>query len=182
MSDLADPFDGLALGSQSAEMPRGMALGQCPGEPLCRGEALELRSGLDCWACAVLLTAHNILVTLLNVLLIVTVFGSILLPASIMVTIGLLCHSQVLNSQASHCKQFLNDNSSTALMVVGFVLVTPLAVLALAAYCRLARRLELGLCFIPYSKAVYRNLPASRYRWTGGCCLRTGETSGKVWV
>ncbi|GCC42521.1 hypothetical protein chiPu_0026676, partial [Chiloscyllium punctatum] len=94
MSDLADPFDGLALGSQSAEMPRGMALGQCPGEPLCRGEALELRSGLDCWACAVLLTAHNILVTLLNVLLIVTVFGSILLPASIMVTIGLLCHSQ----------------------------------------------------------------------------------------
>ncbi|XP_048476024.1 transmembrane protein 88-like [Rhincodon typus] len=177
MSDLVDSFDTLALGQQSVEVPP-----QYPSDPACRGEGLELRSGLDCWACAVLLTAHNILVTLLNVLLITTVFGTILLPASIMVTFGLLCHSQVLNSQASHCTEILSDNSSTALMVVGFVLVTPLAVLALAAYCRLARHLQLGLCFIPYSKAVYRNLPASRYRWTGICCLRKGETSGKVWV
>uniref|UniRef100_UPI00398F5588 transmembrane protein 88-like n=1 Tax=Pristiophorus japonicus TaxID=55135 RepID=UPI00398F5588 len=146
------------------------------------GEGLELRSALDCWACAVLVTGHNVLVALLNALLLAGVFGAVLLPASVMVVFGFLCHSQVLNSEASQCKEILNDNSSTALMVVGFVLVTPLAVLALAAYCRLARHLQLGLCFVPYSRAVYRNLPASRYRQAGLCCLRAGETAGKVWV
>ncbi|XP_067882979.1 transmembrane protein 88-like [Heterodontus francisci] len=147
-----------------------------------RDETLQLRSTLDCWACAVLVTAQNAVVGLFNILLIAAVFGTVLMPASIMVVFGFLCHSQVLNSHAAHCKELLNDNSSTALMVVGFVLVTPLAVLALAAYCRLARHLQLGLCFIPYSKAVYRNLPASRYRGAGLCCLKTGETAGKVWV
>ncbi|XP_067827930.1 transmembrane protein 88-like [Heptranchias perlo] len=153
-----------------------------PYSPAGGSEGLELRSALDCWACAVLLTAHNALVGLLNVLLIAAVFGAVLMPASVMVVFGFLCHSQVLNSQAAHCKEILNDNSSTALMVVGFLLVTPLAVLALAAYCRLARHLQLGLCFVPYSKAVYRNLPASRYRGAGVCCLKAGETAGKVWV
>ena len=34
------------------------------------------------------------------------------------------------------------------LLVVGFLLETPLLVLALAKYCRLARQLQLGLSFI----------------------------------
>ncbi|XP_072349620.1 transmembrane protein 88a [Scyliorhinus torazame] len=158
--------------------------GERPPRPGGLGQAgdLELRSTLDCWACAVLVTAQNVVVSVFNTLLITAVFGIVLLPAAIMVVFGFLCHSQVLNSQAAHCQEVLNDNSSTALMVVGFVLVTPLAVLALAAYCRLARHLQLGLCFIPYSKAVYRNLPASHYQGTGLCCLRTANTTRKVWV
>lgn len=74
-----------------------------------------------------------------------------------------------------------------ALLVVGFLLVTPLLVLALAAYCRLARHLQLGLCFIPYSRAVYKNLPATRHRGAG-CCGGGGRDGadgggkGKVWV
>lgn len=74
-----------------------------------------------------------------------------------------------------------------ALLVVGFLLVTPLLVLALAAYCRLARHLQLGLCFIPYSRAVYKNLPATHHRGLGaGCCGgrdgTDGGGKGKVWV
>uniref|UniRef100_A0A3B5LF25 EF-hand domain-containing protein n=1 Tax=Xiphophorus couchianus TaxID=32473 RepID=A0A3B5LF25_9TELE len=39
----------------------------------------------------------------------------------------------------------LTDGGCVALLVVGFLLVTPLLVLALAAYCRLARHLQLEL-------------------------------------
>ena len=86
-----------------------------------------------------------------------------------------------------YCSDLLTDGGCVALLVVGFLLVTPLLVLALAAYCRLARHLQLGLCFIPYSRAVYKNLPATQHRGLGtGCCGgRNGaEGSGKakVWV
>lgn len=84
-----------------------------------------------------------------------------------------------------YCSDLLTDGGCVALLVVGFLLVTPLLVLALAAYCRLARHLQLGLCFIPYSRAVYKNLPASQHRGlgTGCCCGRDGaDGKGKVWV
>ncbi|XP_062903696.1 transmembrane protein 88-like [Mobula hypostoma] len=153
-----------------------------PYSPSGQGETPQLRTTLDCWACGVLISAHNLLVALLNLLLLILVFGAVLLPAAVMVSFGLLCHSQVLHSPPARCLEILGDGSSTALMVVGFMLVTPLGVLALAAYCRLARHLQLGLCFVPYSKAVYRNLPAAHYRARGVCCLQGAQEAGKVWV
>lgn len=87
-----------------------------------------------------------------------------------------------------YCSDLLDDTGCVALLVVGFLLLTPLLVLALAAYCRLARHLQLGMCFIPYSRAVYKNLPATRQRGgdSGGCCGRQGaserEGKGSVWV
>ncbi|KAL0182466.1 hypothetical protein M9458_021841, partial [Cirrhinus mrigala] len=85
-----------------------------------------------------------------------------------------------------YCSDLLDDGGCVALLVVGFLLLAPLLVLALAAYCRMARHLQLGLCFIPYSRAVYKNLPASRHRGLGGCCGQQGagesEGKGSVWV
>ncbi|KPP65446.1 hypothetical protein Z043_116139 [Scleropages formosus] len=91
------------------------------------------------------------------------------------------------HGSAQYCSELLSDGGCVALLVVGFLLVTPLLVLALAAYCRLARHLQLGLCFIPYSRAVYKNLPASQHRGlTGGCCGHQGASGNrgkaKVWV
>lgn len=143
---------------------------------------LELRTSLDCWACAVLISAQNLLIGIFNILIIGLIFGLILLPAIIMVVFGFLCHSKVQNAEAHYCMEMLNDKGSTALITVGFILLIPLMVLALAAYCRAARRLELGLCFIPYSKAVYKNLPASHYNSLGFCCERAGNAAAKVWV
>ncbi|CAF96459.1 unnamed protein product, partial [Tetraodon nigroviridis] len=120
------------------------------------GEApLELRGSLDCWACSVLVTAQNVLIAAINACLVALVFGSIMTPAIVMVTFGFLCHSTVRPHQTPpYCWDLLGDGGCVALLVVGFLLVTPLLVLALAAYCRLARHLQLGLCFIPYSRAV----------------------------
>lgn len=91
------------------------------------------------------------------------------------------------HSSAPYCSELLSDGGCVALLVVGFLLVTPLLVLALAAYWRLARHLQLGLCFIPYSRAVYKNLPARRHRGlaAAGCCRKGGADGGgkgKVWV
>lgn len=84
-----------------------------------------------------------------------------------------------------YCSDLLDDTSCVALLVVGFLLLTPLLVLALAAYCRLARHLQLGMCFIPYSRAVYKNLPTSRQQ-AGGCCGqkegKERDGKGSVWV
>lgn len=97
-----------------------------------------------------------------------------------------VCRPQVQpNGTSLYCSDLLDDGGCVALLVVGFILVTPLLVLALAAYCRLAHHLQLGICFIPYSRAVYKNLPASRQRG-GGCCGQQGgsegEGKGSVWV
>ncbi|TMS14434.1 Transmembrane protein 88 [Larimichthys crocea] len=149
----------------------------------------ELRGSLDCWACSVLVTAQNMIIALINGLLASVVFGIILTPALTMIIFGFLCHSTVQPHGTSvYCSDLLDDGSCVALLVVGFLLLTPLLVLALAAYCRLARHLQLGMCFIPYSRAVYKNLPASRSRGgdAGGCCGQQGalerEGKGSVWV
>ncbi|XP_066222537.1 transmembrane protein 88 isoform X2 [Saccopteryx leptura] len=54
----------------------------------------EPRDPLDCWACAVLVTAQNLLVAAFNLLLLALVLGTILLPAVTMLGFGFLCHSQ----------------------------------------------------------------------------------------
>ncbi|XP_024920947.1 transmembrane protein 88b isoform X1 [Cynoglossus semilaevis] len=152
---------------------------------------LELRGSLDCWACSVLVTAQNLVIAAINACLAGLVFGSILTPAIVMVVFGFLCHSTVRKVRPQettpYCADLLTDGGCVALLVVGFLLLTPLLVLALAAYCRLARHLQLGLCFIPYSRAVYKNLPASQHRGLGaGCCggREGGDINGKakVWV
>ncbi|XP_068164319.1 transmembrane protein 88 b [Antennarius striatus] len=149
---------------------------------------LELRGSLDCWACSVLVTAQNLIIATINACLAGLVFGIVLTPAIVMVVFGFLCHSSVRpHGTMPYCSDLLTDGGCVALLVVGFLLVTPLLVLALAAYCRLARHLQLGLCFIPYSRAVYKNLPASRHRGLGtSCCGGTdgadGSGKGKVWV
>ncbi|XP_037336991.2 transmembrane protein 88 b [Pungitius pungitius] len=146
---------------------------------------LELRGSLDCWACSVLVTAQNLIIATINACLAGLVFGTVLTPAIVMVVFGFLCHSTVHpHGATTYCSDLLTDGGCVALLVVGFLLVTPLLVLALAAYCRLARHLQLGLCFIPYSRAVYKNLPATQHRGLGtGCCGgRDGGGKGKVWV
>ncbi|KAA0723091.1 Transmembrane protein 88 [Triplophysa tibetana] len=146
---------------------------------------LELRGTLDCWACSVLVTAQNLVIATINACLAGLIFGMILTPAIVMVVFGFLCHSTVRpHGTTSYCSDLLTDGGCVALLVVGFLLVTPLLVLALAAYCRLARHLQLGLCFIPYSRAVYKNLPAAQHRGLGGGCCgkRAGKGGGKVWV
>ncbi|XP_051258135.1 transmembrane protein 88a [Dicentrarchus labrax] len=152
-------------------------------------DALELRGSLDCWACSVLVTAQNMIIALINAGLASIIFGTILTPALTMIIFGFLCHSTVQPHGTSlYCSDLLDDAGCVALLVVGFLLLTPLLVLALAAYCRLARHLQLGMCFIPYSRAVYKNLPASRHRGAspGGCCGQQGaserERKGSVWV
>ncbi|KAK7915836.1 hypothetical protein WMY93_011597 [Mugilogobius chulae] len=105
---------------------------------------------------------------LINGLLASLVFGTILTPALAMIIFGFLCHSTVQPHGTSvYCSDLLDDGGCVALLVVGFLLLTPLLVLALAAYCRLARHLQLGLCFIPYSRAVYKEpacLPSQERR------------------
>ncbi|XP_061902386.1 transmembrane protein 88a [Entelurus aequoreus] len=150
---------------------------------------LELRGSLDCWACSVLVTAQNLIIAVINGMLAGAVFGIILTPALIMIIFGFLCHSTVQPHGTSvYCSDLLDDAGCVALLVVGFLLLTPLLVLALAAFCRLARHLQLGMCFIPYSRAVYKNLPPTRRRESvsGGCCGHQGalerERKGSVWV
>ncbi|XP_077448939.1 transmembrane protein 88a [Stigmatopora argus] len=150
---------------------------------------MELRGSLDCWACSVLVTAQNLIIAVINGLLAGIVFGTILTPALVMIIFGFLCHSTVQPHGTSvYCSDLLDDAGCVALLVVGFLLLTPLLVLALAAFCRLARHLQLGLCFIPYSRAVYKNLPAARSReaGVGGCCgmpeASEREGKGSVWV
>nr|XP_043898985.1 transmembrane protein 88a [Solea senegalensis] len=151
---------------------------------------LELRGSLDCWACSVLVTAQNLVIALINGVLATVVFGIILTPALSMIIFGFLCHSTVQPHGTSvFCSDVLDDTGCVALLVVGFLLLTPLLVLALAAFCRLARHLQLGMCFIPYSRAVYKNLPASRNQRpdaAGGCCGQQGsserEGKGSIWV
>lgn len=150
-------------------------------------EPLELRASLDCWACSVLVTAQNLIIAAVNAALAAIVFGIILTPALTMVVFGFLCHSKVQPHGTSvYCSDLLNDASCVALLVVGFLLLVPLLVLALAAYCRLARHLQLGLCFIPYSRAVYKNLPVSQHPGLRGCCGQEGalerDAKASVWV
>ncbi|XP_001517691.3 transmembrane protein 88 [Ornithorhynchus anatinus] len=152
-------------------------------------EAREAREPLDCWACAVLVTAQNLLVGLFNLLLLLTVLAAVLLPALIMLGFGFLCHSQFLHAQVPPCTKHLRDPSFTALLVVGFILLVPLLVLALAGYRRLCRRLRLADCLVPYSHAVYRGLPSPRPRPLRPAALVPGPratldapSAGKVWV
>nr|XP_002747990.2 transmembrane protein 88 [Callithrix jacchus] len=159
------------------------AMADVPGAQRAVPGGPEPRDPLDCWACAVLVTAQNLLVAAFNLLLLALVLGTILLPAVTMLGFGFLCHSQFLRSQAPPCTAHLRDPGFTALLVTGFLLLVPLLVLALASYRRLCLRLRLADCLVPYSRALYRRRRTSQPRQTraspGSQAL---PTSGKVWV
>ncbi|KAM8974530.1 transmembrane protein 88 [Pelodytes ibericus] len=121
------------------------------------------RDPLDCWACAVLITAHNLLVGSANLLIFIVLCGGALAPCAIMLLYGFLCHPQFRRPKETLCSPLLTPAACTALLVFGVVLLLPLLILGLAAYARLAHSLQLGSCFLPYSRAMYQN-PAPQER------------------
>uniref|UniRef100_A0A8C0ZHH1 Transmembrane protein 88B n=1 Tax=Cyanistes caeruleus TaxID=156563 RepID=A0A8C0ZHH1_CYACU len=138
------------------------------------GLPLEPRSPWCCLAWTLVIGTMNSLVFLLNLLLMFVIFTIVLLPTIVVVYFGFQCHSQVLHSSARYCKSILDDNSSSALIILGFVIMAPLLVVAMAIYCSLARHLQLLVCFQPYSLALYKG-----GHW---CCVRGCNTQLKAWV
>lgn len=53
------------------------------------------REPLDCWACAVLITGHNLLVGAANLGIFIVMCGGALLPSAVMLLYGFLCHPKV---------------------------------------------------------------------------------------
>ncbi|KAL8198436.1 UNVERIFIED_CONTAM: hypothetical protein K2H54_010633 [Gekko kuhli] len=89
----------------------------------------------------------------------------------------------VLHSTAYYCKTILDDNSSSALIILGFVIMSPLIVVAMAVYCSLARRLRLFMCFQPCARAVYKGVRWQWYEEGGICgCVKAWNTQVKAWV
>ncbi|KFV79532.1 Transmembrane protein 88, partial [Struthio camelus australis] len=143
----------------------------------------EPRSAWCCWAWTLMVVAMNFAVFLMNLLLMFTIFTIVLLPTIVVVYLGFQCHSRVLHSAAHYCKTVLDDNSSSALIVLGFIIMSPLIVVAVAIYCSLARCLRLFMCFQPYSRAVYKGV---KWQWCeeGGLCgyAKEQNTQVKAWV
>ncbi|KAG9353113.1 hypothetical protein JZ751_017689, partial [Albula glossodonta] len=98
------------------------------------------------WGVALVL--WNVAVAVLCVLVLAGVFALVLLPAALLLCAGFLCHSRVLNSPSPLCR-YLDDNSCSALIILGFVMMSPLVVVAAATFCSLVRRLHLLLLFQP---------------------------------
>ncbi|KAJ3601823.1 hypothetical protein NHX12_029587 [Muraenolepis orangiensis] len=62
---------------------------------------------------------------------------------------------QVLDSEAAVCR-YLDDNSCSALIILGFIMMSPLVVVAAAIFCGLLRRLQLLPLLQPVTRAWYR--------------------------
>ncbi|OCT70587.1 transmembrane protein 88 [Xenopus laevis] len=144
---------------------------------------MESRSRWGCWMWTLLVTGANFVAFLANFIMLFFIFTIVLTPTIVVVYFGFQCHSRVLHSDASYCKTLLDDNSSSALIILGFVMMSPLIVLAMAVYCGLARRLRLFMCFQPYTRALYKGV---RWRWyeEGGICgfVREWNSHVKAWV
>ena len=74
-----------------------------------------------------------------------------------------LAPPQVLDSRAALCR-YLDDNSSSALIILGFVMMSPLVVVAAAIFCGLLRRLRVLPLIQPVTRAWYRG---SILDWAG---------------
>ncbi|XP_028303200.1 transmembrane protein 88B [Gouania willdenowi] len=101
------------------------------------------------------LVAWNLCVVLVSMLLLAVVFAVVLLPAVLLLYAGFLCHSRVLNASSAIC-HYLDDNSCSALIILGFVMMSPLVVVAAAIFCGLLRRFRLLLYIQPISRAWYQ--------------------------
>ncbi|XP_008408004.1 transmembrane protein 88B [Poecilia reticulata] len=106
-------------------------------------------------ACGAVLVLWNLCVVSAGALLLALVFCVVLLPAALLLYAGFLCHSRVLDAPAAVCR-YLDDNSCSALIILGFVMMSPLVVLAAAVFCGLLRKFRLLLLLQPLSRARYR--------------------------
>ncbi|XP_072308371.1 transmembrane protein 88-like [Eucyclogobius newberryi] len=120
------------------------------------GSAWGSRRGrCGCLAWSVLLVMWNLCIVVVCALLLALVFAVVLLPAILLLYAGFLCHSRVLDARAAIC-QYLDDNSCSALIILGFVMMSPLVVVAAAVFCGLLRKFRLLFCIQPISRAWYR--------------------------
>lgn len=72
--------------------------------------------------------------------------------------------SQVLDAPSAICR-YLDDNSCSALIILGFVMMSPLVMVAAAVFCGLLRRFRLLLLIQPLTRAWYRGRLLD---WVGG--------------
>uniref|UniRef100_A0A674KD85 Transmembrane protein 88B n=1 Tax=Terrapene triunguis TaxID=2587831 RepID=A0A674KD85_9SAUR len=116
---------------------------------------LEPRSTCCCWAWTLLIVATNSLVFLVNLLLVVTIFAVVLLPTIVVVYFGFQCHSRVSERGPAPVWALAPRprTGASALIILGFVIMSPLIVVAMAVYCSLARRLRLFLLHPPLAPA-----------------------------
>ncbi|XP_057703071.1 transmembrane protein 88 [Corythoichthys intestinalis] len=108
-----------------------------------------------CVFCGAALVLWNVCVLLAGAMLLTLVFSLVLLPAVVLLYVGFLCHSRILDSKSAICN-YLDDNSCSALIILGFVMMSPLMVAAAAVFCGLLRRFRLLLLIQPISRARYR--------------------------
>nr|XP_020463385.1 transmembrane protein 88B [Monopterus albus] len=120
------------------------------------GSAWGSRRGrCGCVACGAVLILWNVCIVLLSAVLLAAVFFVVLLPAVLVLYAGFLCHSRVLNAPSAICR-YLDDNSCSALIILGFVMMSPLVVMAAAVFCGLLQRFHLLLLIQPITRAWYR--------------------------
>ncbi|XP_053430998.1 transmembrane protein 88B [Nycticebus coucang] len=117
---------------------------------------------------------------LLHLLLPMTVYLLLLLPAAGIVYLGFLCHSRVHPAPGPRCRALLSDHGSAALIVLGFLSLPPLLVLASAARARLARHLR-QLLPPPTRTPAFRCRPGSSEPELDGR-LPAGEEQLCAWV
>ncbi|XP_016381836.1 transmembrane protein 88B-like [Sinocyclocheilus rhinocerous] len=94
----------------------------------------------------------TLLLLLWNVLLLL---GHTQMPTNTQCSNVQVVFLQVVASQAALC-HYLDDNSCSALIILGFVMMSPLVVVAAATFCALLRRLHLLLYFQPITEARYQ--------------------------
>ncbi|KAF7693528.1 transmembrane protein 88B [Silurus meridionalis] len=122
----------------------------------CNGEAWGSRRGRGvCVLCGLMLALWNVGVGVACVMLLCVVFMLVLTPPTLLLYTGFLCHTRVLASPSTLCR-YLDDNSCSALIILGFVMMSPLVVVAAVTYCSLLRRFHLLQIFQPLSVARHR--------------------------
>ncbi|XP_062843084.1 transmembrane protein 88B [Trichomycterus rosablanca] len=122
----------------------------------CEGTAWGSRRGpVACVFCGLVAAVWNVGVGVACVLMMGVVFGAVLMLPALLLYAGFLCHSRVLASPSRICG-YLDDNSSSALIILGFVMMSPLVVVAAAIFCSLLRRFRLLQLFQPISSAQYK--------------------------
>ncbi|XP_061584472.1 transmembrane protein 88 [Cololabis saira] len=120
------------------------------------GSAWGSRRGrCGCVVCGVALMLWNLCMISASALLLAAVFCVVLLPAVLLLYVGFLCHSRVLDAPSAICR-YLDDNSCSALIILGFVIMSPLVVVAAAVFCGLMRKFRILLFIQPISRARYR--------------------------
>ncbi|XP_077086003.1 transmembrane protein 88B [Siphateles boraxobius] len=143
-------------GDEDFDVCDGVRMLAPPPVAQCDGGVWGPRRGrCECVLWTLVLLLWDVLLLLVCVGLMVLLFSLILLPAGLLLYAGFLCHSRVVASSAPLC-QYLDDNSCSALIILGFVMMSPLVVVAAATFCALLRRLHLLLYFQPITVAQYQ--------------------------